>query len=87
MIVVFSPTRGFFIGCEPAGFGGIEGWAEFDNDISKALNLELDAEPFERTAAHHLGYIRPEVPDAVALQGESLEELVKLASLHVVVSS
>ena len=84
MIVLFSPSKGFFVGCEPAGFGGVEGPAQFSKRVSKALDLQRDWESFESTAKHHLGYVRSDAPDAIALQGPDREDLKKQALVHAV---
>ena len=82
MIVVFSPGRGFFIGCEPAGFGGVEGGPKWSSMVEEAMDLEKDYEEFDRTAAWHLGYIRGDQPDAVAIQGRTRAELASQAAAY-----
>lgn len=83
MIVIFSPTKGYFIGCEPAGFGGVEGDPEFSWDIGQALDLHRSWSTFEKESKHHLGYIAPKTPDARGLEG-SIEEIKGLAAALVV---
>jgi len=83
-MVVFSPTKGFFIGCEPAGFGGVEGDPEFSWSAGEALDLERTWSDFEKETAHHLGYISPRTPDAFGFRGtrEELSDLAAVCAVH-----
>ena len=89
MIVAYSPKKGFFIGCEPAGFGGVEGPAEFDHNPKKALNLahgrNVDDQEWN-SCQYHLGYISQEAPDAFLMRG-TREDLKEMATVYFVMQS
>lgn len=89
MIVVYSPKKGFFIGCESGGFGGIEGDPEFSHSPKKALDLahgrEATNKEFE-SCRYHLGYIRPKTLDAVLIRG-TRKELENLAAVYQVMET
>jgi hypothetical protein len=74
MIVAYSPKQGFFIGCEPAGFGGVEGDPLFRQSMKEALDLSHGRQDETIQQCHyHLGYIHKVAPDAVLLHGTRTE--------------
>ena len=89
VIAVYSPMSGFFIGCEPAGFGGVEGAPEFDQHPMKALNLaqgrNINDSEFD-SCRYHLGYIRPTAPDAFLMRGRR-KDLRDLAAIYQVMET
>jgi len=78
MIVIFSPEKGFFIGCEEAGGQGGPLWSE---NVKEALNLDYCVGDFEFVASHHLSYLRPDQPDTVAFRG-TRSEIVRQAVVY-----
>jgi len=89
IIVVYSPEKGFFVGCESGGFGGIEGDPEFDRDPEKAIDLAhnrpITDNEFEK-CRYHLGYIHPKTPDAFIMRG-TRQELDNLAAIYQVMET
>jgi hypothetical protein len=89
IVVVYSPKRGFFKGCEPAGFGGVEGDPEFSRDPRKAIDLahgrEVTDKEFE-SCRYHLGYIHPKTPDAFLMRA-SRKDLRDLAAVYQVMET
>jgi hypothetical protein len=73
MIVAFSPKKGFFIGCEQGGYGGIEGNPLFRKDVYQALDLSHGRDETIEYVERHVEYILKEAPDAVLLKGTRKE--------------
>lgn len=89
MIVAYSPKKGFFIGCEPAGFGGVEGAAEFNHDPGKALNLAHNRRVDDHewnSCQYHLGYIKQEAPDAFLMRS-TREDLRNMTAVYQVMET
>ncbi len=77
MIVIFSPEKGFFTGCD----GSVEGRPLWSENVKEALNFDYCVGNFEFVASHHLGYLRPDQPDVVAFRG-TRSEIVRQAVVY-----
>jgi len=75
VLVIYSPTKGYFIGCENAGFGGVEGAAQFSHDLREALDLSCLDTPVTVLLNRHLGYVRSDASDAIGLQGKDRADI------------
>lgn len=84
MVVIVSPSRGYFIGCESAGFGGVEGDAQFSWDAAQAIDLSYGMWDTDHVTRQHLFYTSRVAPDVVVIEGsrQEVEQQAAVLSTH-----